>query len=140
MEYFEIRWTISRGRDTEGFNICSIWQNGKKITSCKGGNYDMKGTCFGNWLEIKYADRLKRLYAPSFYGLTFLKKKKGKNGGYAFLKWYRPNCIISLDGAYGWESMKKIAKAIKLNIRQTHVSTNLRVYLVEDKKRRSPQV
>jgi hypothetical protein len=92
----------------------------------------MAGTCFADWLELYYADRLAKLYAPGFYGLQFVKKKK--NGEYVYPKKYSEGCQISLDGACGWSSMEKVAKAIKLTISQTHRSANLRVYNVIDEK------
>lgn len=132
MVSFELRWNVSKGRDTYGYDICSLWQNGSKITSCSGGGYDMAGTCFAAWLKLQYADRLKKLYTPGFYGLQFVKKKK--NGKYIYLKRYNEGCQIYLDGACGWSSMEKVAKAIKLTITQSYRSANLHVYNVIDEK------
>lgn len=57
----EFRWTVSRGRDTYGYNICSLYADGAKVSSCNGGGYDMKGTSLGNWIARAYADRLLKL-------------------------------------------------------------------------------
>jgi hypothetical protein len=54
----EFRWTVSRGRDTYGYNICSLYVDGRKAASCNGGGYDMQGTSLGNWIARNYADRL----------------------------------------------------------------------------------
>lgn len=43
----QFKWTISRGRDTYGYNICSLYVDGKKVSGCSGGGYDMMGTCLG---------------------------------------------------------------------------------------------
>jgi hypothetical protein len=56
-------WTTSRGRDTYGYNICSLYVDGRKVSACNGGGYDMKGTSLGNWIARAYADRLLKLRA-----------------------------------------------------------------------------
>lgn len=56
--HLEFRWTISRGRDSYGYNICSLWVDGRKLASCNGGGYDMKGTSLGNFIAARYASRL----------------------------------------------------------------------------------
>ncbi len=57
----EFRWTTSRGRDTYGYTICTLYVDGDRVARCNGGGYDMKGTCFGNFLASHYADRLRAL-------------------------------------------------------------------------------
>lgn len=57
----EIKWTVSRGRDTYGYNICTLYIRGQKVARCNGGGYDMQGTVFGSWLAYAYADRLMKL-------------------------------------------------------------------------------
>lgn len=61
MSTLEFKWSVSRGRDTYGYNICSLYVDGRKVASCNGGGYDMKGTCFGIFLEKHFADRLRKL-------------------------------------------------------------------------------
>lgn len=65
----EFKWGVSRGRDTYGYTICSLYVDGRKVASCNGGGYDMKGTSFGHYLERAYADRLLKLNSE-FYGLS----------------------------------------------------------------------
>lgn len=57
----EFRWTTSRGRDTYGYNVCTLYADGRKVARCNGGGYDMEGTCLGTFLETFYADRLNAL-------------------------------------------------------------------------------
>lgn len=57
----EFKWGISRGRDTYGYNICTLYVNGRKVSSCNGGGYDMEGTCLGEFIARRYADRLQTL-------------------------------------------------------------------------------
>jgi hypothetical protein len=63
MTTLEFRWTTSRGRDSYGYNICSLLVDGRKVSSCNGGGYDMKGTALANWIERAYAGRLNTLTA-----------------------------------------------------------------------------
>lgn len=75
------KWTVSRGRDTYGYNICSLWVNDKKVSSCNGGGYDMKGTALGYWMKTAFQDELNKLAIPwcarngekvqEHYGLMF---------------------------------------------------------------------
>jgi len=130
MKTLEIKWTVSKGRNTYGYNICSLYENGTKQTSCNGGGYDMQGTCLGEWINKNYKDRLCKLYSPNFYGLKFIKKTK--TGKYIYLKRYTKDCEIVLDGACGESSMLKIARAIKLAMKQTKTTKNTTVFIVED--------
>jgi len=66
MSLLEFKWTVSRGRDTDGYNICSLYVDGRKVASCNGGGYDMKGTALGNWIAKAYADRLRKLRLSKF--------------------------------------------------------------------------
>ena len=68
MNTLEFRWTVSRGRDTYGYNICSLYADGRKVARCNGGGYDMKGTCLGNFIASHYADRLVKLPLEVFQG------------------------------------------------------------------------
>lgn len=63
MHTLYIKWGTSRGRDTYGYTTCTLSENGRKITGCNGGGYDMRGTVFGNWLASAYRDRLLKLKA-----------------------------------------------------------------------------
>jgi hypothetical protein len=58
MKTLEFKWTVSRGRETAGYNICSLYVDGEKAASCNGGGYDMKGTSLGNYIARAYGDRL----------------------------------------------------------------------------------
>jgi len=133
IETIEIKWSVSKGRDTYGYNICSLWSRGKKLTSCSGGGYDMVGTCFADWLELDYLDRLKKLNSDDFYGLSFYKPLKSGKGRY--LKRYSKGCAIRLDGACGINSVFNVAQAIGINCKLVSNSTNLHVYIYTDKRK-----
>ena len=115
-----LSWSVSRGRDTYGYNICRLdSRNSGRRYRCSGGGYDMVGTVLGDFLECEYQDDLKALVAdlpkvpygstsrlqiaesvnPSFYGLTI-----------------RPDGSVCLDGACGFDSMRRIARALGLSL------------------------
>jgi hypothetical protein len=122
INHLSVTWSISRGRDTYGYNICRLdsRQSGKRYR-CSGGGYDMIGTVFGDWLESEYQSELVELVSrlpledcgysvagfrrvteeinPRFYGLTV-----------------RPDGSVSLDGACGQSSMIRIAEALGLEV------------------------
>ena len=66
----KFKWTVSKAVNTYGYNICSLFVNGQKVSSCNGGGYDMQGTCLGEWIEREFKDELLQL-KDKFYGLTF---------------------------------------------------------------------
>lgn len=77
----EFKWSTSRGRETYGYAICSLYAHGTRVASCNGGNYDMKGTSLGHWIAKAFRDRLLRLNIPmstrngqpvrEYYGLSY---------------------------------------------------------------------
>jgi hypothetical protein len=111
----EIRWTVSRGRETEGWNICTLWQQNTRIAKTCGGGYDMTGTVFANFLNEFYFDLIKEKVKPEgveggMYGLF------NRNGS-----WY-------LDGRCGLDCMVEIAKLAGLKVQYVYgknVLTNL---------------
>jgi hypothetical protein len=66
----EIKSGVSKGRDTYGYNTRTLYENGKRLTGCNGGGYDMTGTVFANWITMRFADRLLKL-KKEHYGLSF---------------------------------------------------------------------
>ena len=117
--HLNISWSVSRGRDSEGWNICRLddTRTGKRYRTM-GGGYDMIGTVIGDWLEDQFQNELKALVAdlpkikygstgylqiseeidPKFYGLTI-----------------SPDGRVCLDGACGSSSMQRIGGALGLN-------------------------
>lgn len=105
-KYLPLKWTISRGRDTYGNNICTLW-DGRQAYRCSGGGYDMQGTCLALWLEGNYRDRLQRLLVfegiERLYGIGRGNKDR-----------------VYIDGAAGLESMIEIAAAIGLGVTRAY--------------------
>lgn len=66
----EFCWTVSRGGNTCGYNICTLYIDGTKVSRCNGGGYDMQGTCLGNWLAVHAKTELLKL-KKEFYGLSY---------------------------------------------------------------------
>ena len=91
-----MKWTISRGRDTYGYNICSLYVGNKKVTSCKGGGYDMKGTALGDWIAQEFQEVLKDSDLTGYYGHY----KNDETGA------------ITLDGGCGWNCMVRILEEV----------------------------
>lgn len=116
--HLNISWSVSRGSDTYGYNICRLddTRTGKRYRTC-GGNYDMIGTVLGDWLADACQDELQALVAdlpkqkygctnyqviaeeinPRFYGLTI-----------------SPEGKVCLDGACGSSSIQRIGEALGL--------------------------
>lgn len=121
----EFRYTTSRGVETYGYNICTLYINGKKVSSCMGGGYDMRGTALGKWIEVQWPDELKTLQAGTD---KMVKDKNGheyqkRSGFYGLHFWvegekygtrakYKKGAKVSLDGGCGINCMEDILKAI----------------------------
>jgi hypothetical protein len=103
--HMEFVWTVSRGRDTYGYNICSLYIDGVKVSSCNGGGYDMEGTALADWMESKYRLELTKLNSDDYYGLCFWNDKRKKRQ-----KRWSKHCSVSLDGACGMSSMQEVLK------------------------------
>ena len=144
-QYLEFRWTVSRGRDTFGYNICSLWIHDRKVASCSGGGYDMKGASLASWMMDTFQDQLRKLPAnygsgdknKGFYGLSFYNAKTKKRQAR-----YSKNVErASLDGACGFESMTRILNAIGYGLRTISYKTNTQIYeLYRVSKKRQREV
>jgi hypothetical protein len=107
LTHLSLSWSVSRGRDTEGYNICRLDDgNTGKRYKCMGGGYDMTGTVFGNWLQDVYQAELQAAGSAvtGLYGARI--NSEGK---------------VSLDGACGLECMLEIAKAIGLEVEREYI-------------------
>lgn len=117
--YLAVRWSTSRGRDTYGYNICSVTdQATSKRYSCNGGGYDMLATSFGAWLTETYQNALREIgdRAHVTYNEIF-DATRNDDGLYGMYRY--ADGRISLDGACGIESMLKIAKALGIGVHAT---------------------
>lgn len=64
-------WTVSRGRDTYGYNICTLYVDGVKRGRCNGGGYDMQGTALAQFIESEFKEELVKTIKNEYYGLCF---------------------------------------------------------------------
>lgn len=121
INHLSLSWSISRGRDTEGYNICRLdsRDTGKRYR-CMGGGYDMIGTVFGDWLEAEHQETLqawahKQALADAGYVTKGYKRIESCYG-----ITIRPDGTVSLDGACGIDSMLRIADAIGLEVEREY--------------------
>jgi len=100
-EYLSLKWTVSRARDTYGYNVVTLRDESGNRYRANGGGYDMTGTVFGQWLMTAHQDKLATLDPADFYGLTV------RDG------------VARVDGACGLSSMRAIAEAIGVEVKPT---------------------
>ena len=145
----KFKWTVSKAVNTYGYNICSLFVNGQKVSSCNGGGYDMQGTCLGDWIEREFENELLQL-KDKFYGLTFhnpnwqpskeiiKKEEEGKSFGLErYQDFYKQSSdlptekhtIPVIDGACGVNSVEKILKAV--GYQNSCIDYDSGIYLVE---------
>ncbi len=127
------KWTISRGRDTCGYNICTLLVDGDKVASCNGGGYDMQGTAFGEWLNKAFQTELCILFANDIKNIesntncrtytkdngTVIKIMPGSAfyGATVYQNTKNLSVWITLDGSCGFSSMQRIAEAIGITLK-----------------------
>ena len=125
----KFKWTVSKGRDTYGYNICSLYADGEKVSSCNGGNYDMQGTVLGDYIMAVYQDKLRKLPAnygsgdakTGFYGLSFYNYKTKKQQH----RWSKNVKQVYIDGGCGFPSVESIMQAIGLTLKYIDSETYL---------------
>jgi hypothetical protein len=114
-----ISWSVSRGQDTYGYNICRLddIRTGKRYRTC-GGGYDMIGSVLGDWLEDRFQDELRALVADlpkqKYGGTSYMQISEEINPKYYGLT-ISPDGTVCLDGACGVSSMQQIGRALGLN-------------------------
>lgn len=127
----QLSWSVSRGREAEGYNIARLddCTEGKRYR-CMGGGYDMVGTVFGEWLQhvyptdllglqnraySKYVQGLGREELPGtdkLYGMALIIERGKKEGNWT--------TRVSLDGACGIDSMIRIAEALGFDVQRMY--------------------
>lgn len=110
-KHLEIKWTVSKARDSHGYNICTVWDKTTRYSTC-GGGYDMLGTVFGDWLWSNYKDKIEATLEPLVWG-----EPRHEKGLYGYMS---VKCEAEkgyLDGACGLDCMLKIAEAIGIDAR-----------------------
>jgi hypothetical protein len=60
---FVFKYGVSRGQDTYGYNIVSLYVDNKKVASTCGGGYDMNGCVLGQWINQTFGNELRELCA-----------------------------------------------------------------------------
>tara|TARA_R110000868_G_scaffold171824_4_gene407616 strand:+ start:260 stop:700 length:441 start_codon:yes stop_codon:yes gene_type:complete len=131
------KYTTSKGRDTYGYNIVTLYANGNKVARTCGGGYDMRGTVLANYIKDNYLERLKTLKGNHgslddgsvFYGLMFYNAINNKRQ-----KTYDNGCLISLDGACGENAIVRISEAIDVHLESIKLSPNEYGYILTDNK------
>lgn len=117
--YLAVRWSVSRGRDTYGYNICTVTdQNTGKRFSCNGGGYDMLGTSFGEWVTEVHQAALRNIseHAYAYYDQAG-DRQHNEGGLYGMTR--QSDGRVTLDGGCGIDSMTRIAKAAGLELQRT---------------------
>lgn len=126
------KWTVSKGRDTYGYNICTLLVDGEVVGRCNGGGYDMQGTAFGEWIQNAYQDKLRQLFAADIKNIetnencrtyntnkgVVIKHMPGSGFYGVTIYWdtMSKTARISLDGACGFNSIQRIAEAIGITL------------------------
>lgn len=124
--YLSVKWSTSRGRETYGYNICTVTDgNTRKHYRCNGGGYDMLGTSFGYWMTGNFAERLKTLREEN---------PKDEKSNYPFygLSVYEGKAYT--DGACGLSSMIEIADGIGLQVESLYGNRSIEGFYVTDTK------
>lgn len=154
MKTLKFKYSTSRGRDSYGYTICSLWVNGQKVSSTCGGGYDMKGTALGHWIAKEFQKDL-NTFKKSFYGLKFYdpnwkpskecieEEKKDEltklTGLARYQDFYKQSSDLptekhtraTLDGACGFDCMTAILNHIGYNLKYIDGDRNTTTYILQ---------
>lgn len=134
--YFRVRWSVSRGRDTYGYNICTVecsrWDVGNIKGQCKGGGYDMTATALAHALDQvpDIAQRLFDFLSLNRHRVYAVRHAPGQTQ-YAKTEPYNPKLLYgafldlpnnraSFDGGCGISSLIAAYAAAGVAIRADH--------------------
>ena len=129
MKRLALSWSVSRGRDTHGYNICRLddTSTGDRF-KCMGGGYDMTGTVFGEWLAATYQPELLALKDRASYVFPLEGAPRPANREISFygMGYHEKGERVSLDGACGLDCMIRIAEAIGLEVERDYIANGRR--------------
>lgn len=147
MTYYHYRRGESRGRDTYGYPIVTLrnTDTGKAYRTC-GGGYDMLGTVLGEILENEHQEKLNKLHqlAESYYTIgepdinkqgVQSRREAGRMSPNPIKHYYGLTAVydtkgelrkVHIDGACGVSSVKTVAEAIGLSIKEIYDRGNPR--------------
>ena len=125
-------WTVSKSRGTEGHDICTLYVDGNKKTTCTGGGFDMIGECLGSWAEKQFIKELLTLKEP-YYGLSFgtpiyNRRKKIVGSRDRSVLPTNKHTVPRIDGDHGKEAVMNILNAIGYEVRCLQSDT---YYIIE---------
>lgn len=118
----KFNWSVSRAYDTQGYNVCTLRANGRKVGNCNGGGYDLQGTALAEFVMGQYGKRLvkikdragsvrventnpeRNVKSDSLYGLNIIVHADGR------LK------SLWIDGGCGFGAVCRIMTAIGLKM------------------------
>lgn len=117
---YYFKYGVSKGQDSYGYNIVSLYVDGVKVAMSIGSGFDQHGSCLGNWLTNTYNIRLIKLPAnygstdnkKGFYGLVHSENKTYKRLHKSKTSQTKTYC----DGACGQSSMFAIMHAIGIEM------------------------
>ena len=123
-EYLSIKWTVSRARDTYGYNVCTLTDTRGSRFRCNGGGYDMIGTVVGDWLHAFEQSALMAIKdkAGSVYDLATHSSERVEPGlyGLTLFTYNGEPSYLRIDGACGIETVRKIAKAAGIELKANY--------------------
>lgn len=152
------KWTVSKARDSYGYNICTLYVNDNKVSRCNGGGYDMKGTCLGDFIAKEFEKELYETVEEPFYGLSFHNpnydpgkaiidgktvEQREQDGDSLGLERYQAfysasskvptevHVIPLIDGSCGFSSVESIVRHLGYKISYTGESKNDSHYIME---------
>ena len=116
----------SKGRETYGWATCSLRVHPfGLVASCKGGGFDMQGTCLGEWMNSQFEAELQKL--------THWTPAKGRDHSMGHYGIYRAasNGSVYVNGGCGFESMRQILKALGWSMARAGGTSNKDFYVLE---------
>ena len=121
IKHLTVKWSISRGQETYGYNICKVIDNSTngKVYKCTGSGYDMLGTSLAQWVQDVYQPELmsssEKAYNHYNNACSVGKFRKEESGFYGMTAVYEKDgglSNVTLDGGCGINSIERVIKEV----------------------------
>lgn len=110
------KYGISRGQNSYGYRIVSLFVDGKKVASTNGGGYDMKGTVLGRYINDRFMPQIVEIAKEQLQEANRMTKYYNDKGGgiYGLIvtKNEKQPARVHLDGMTGFSVCQEVLKLL----------------------------
>ena len=132
----ELKYGTSRGADTYGYGLATCLVDGKRMGTATGGGYDLGGTAFGLAMMKLLGAELAALAPRAGSTWDKVTRESVRNDAADSLYGFSVTTAggkfhsLHLDGACGFESMRRVVEALGYSLDYVSGDRNRKTYLL----------